>query len=216
LFSAAPALSLSLSRCPHLSVVLNLPPTISPLWTRPRPRVLRPRPSPRAPFEPRALLAHLPSSICALCPALSPSLSLCPREPRTSATARRCPPPVLWPPLRPCPVQCHGKLRLAVSYSGHPSVCPPPLWSVRSALTGVVLAQPELRHYRPVASLCLHRCPVPPALPLKVSNLPAPLFPCVLHWLTRNCSLELPRAAVSPPCRVQRPLVLPHRHGALG
>jgi hypothetical protein len=84
---SAPALSLSLSRSPHVSVVLNLPPTISPPWTRPRPRILRPRPSRRAPFEPHALLAHLPSSICALCPALSPSLSFYPREPRTSATA---------------------------------------------------------------------------------------------------------------------------------
>jgi hypothetical protein len=46
----------------------------------PRPHVLRPRPSPHAPFEPRALLAHLPSLICALCPAPLPSLSLCPRE----------------------------------------------------------------------------------------------------------------------------------------
>jgi hypothetical protein len=34
--------------------------------------------------------------------------------------------------------------------------------------------------------------PVPPALPLKVSNLPAPQFPCVLHWLAHNCSPELP------------------------
>jgi hypothetical protein len=94
-------------------------------------------------------------------------------------------------------------------------VCPPPLWSVWSALTEVVLAQPELRHRCPVASLCLRRCPVPPALPLKVRNLPVPLFPCVLYWLARNCSPELPRAAVSPPRRVQRPLVLPHRRGAL-
>jgi hypothetical protein len=78
LFSVALSLSLSLSRRPHLSAVLNLPPTISPPWTRPRPRVLQPRPSPRA------LLAHLPSLICALYPALSPSLSLCPREPRAS------------------------------------------------------------------------------------------------------------------------------------
>jgi hypothetical protein len=67
------ALVLSLFRRPHLSIVLNLPPTISPPWTRPRPRVLRPRPCPRA------LLAHLPSLICALCPTLSPSLSLYPR-----------------------------------------------------------------------------------------------------------------------------------------
>jgi hypothetical protein len=57
---------------------------------------------------------------------------------------------------------------------------------------------------------------MPPALLLKVSNLPAPLFPCVLHWLTCNCSPELPRAAVSPRRRVQRPLVLPRRRGALG
>jgi hypothetical protein len=81
--SRAPSLSLSL--CPAIPTcqpISNLSPTISPSWTRPRPRVLRPRPSPRDPFEPRALLAHLPSLICALCPAPSPSLSLCLREPR--------------------------------------------------------------------------------------------------------------------------------------
>jgi hypothetical protein len=64
---------------PTCQFVLNLPPTISPPWTRPRPHVLRPRLCPRVPFEPRALLAHLSSLICALCPTLSPSLSLCPR-----------------------------------------------------------------------------------------------------------------------------------------
>jgi hypothetical protein len=37
------------------------------------------------PFEPRALLAHLPSLICALYQALSPSLSLCYRSPSTAA-----------------------------------------------------------------------------------------------------------------------------------
>jgi hypothetical protein len=162
---------------PTCQLVPNLPPTISPPWTRPRPRVLWTRPSPCAPFEPLALLAYLPSSICALCLALSPSLSLCLREPRTSATARRRPPPVPWPPLCPCPVQSHGKLRIAVSYSGHPLVCPFPPWFSRPVLTRVVLAQPELRHCCPVTSLCLRRCPVPPALPLKVSNLPAPYFP---------------------------------------
>jgi hypothetical protein len=72
-------LSLSLPRRPHLSAVLNLPPTISPSWTRPRSCILWPRPCARAPFEPRALLAHLSSLICALYPTLSPSLSLCPR-----------------------------------------------------------------------------------------------------------------------------------------
>jgi hypothetical protein len=71
-----------LSLCPAVTtcqLVLNLPPTISPSWTVPRPRVLRPHPRPHAPFEPCALLAHLPSLICALCPTLSPSLSLCRR-----------------------------------------------------------------------------------------------------------------------------------------
>jgi hypothetical protein len=74
----ARARSLSLSLCPTDPTCQrfpNLSPTISSLWTRPRPRILRPRSSPRAPFDPRALLAHLPSSICALCPALSLSLS---------------------------------------------------------------------------------------------------------------------------------------------
>jgi hypothetical protein len=77
----APA-PLSLSSRPHLSTVSNLSPTISPPWMRRRPCVPRPRPSPRAPFEPCALLAHLPSPICALYSAPSPSLLLCPREPR--------------------------------------------------------------------------------------------------------------------------------------
>jgi hypothetical protein len=81
-----PPRPLSLTRRPHLSAVSNLPPTISPSWTRPRPRVHQPRLSPRAPFEPCAPLAHLPSLICALCPAPSPSLSLYPRE-------QRAPPP---------------------------------------------------------------------------------------------------------------------------
>jgi hypothetical protein len=55
---------------------------------RPRPRILRPRPSPRTPFEPRVLLAYLPSLICTLCSAPPPSPSLCPHEPRA------LPPPV--------------------------------------------------------------------------------------------------------------------------
>ena len=80
----------------------------------------------------------------------------------------------------------------------------------------MVLAQPELRHRRPVASLRHRSYPVTPALPLEVSNLPAPLIWLLLPWLARNCSSELPRAAVSPPRRVQRPLVLPRRRDAHG
>jgi hypothetical protein len=67
---------------PTCQLVSNLSPMISPPWTHPRPRVLWPRPSPHVPFKPRALLSHLPSLICVLCPAPSPSLSLCLREPR--------------------------------------------------------------------------------------------------------------------------------------
>jgi hypothetical protein len=50
---------------------------------------------------------------------------------------------------------------------------------------------------------------VTPALPLEVSNLPAPLIWSLLPWLARYCSPELPRAAVSPPRCVQRPVALP-------
>jgi hypothetical protein len=87
------SLSLSLSRRPHLSAVPNLSPTISSPWTRPRPRVLRPRLRVRAPFEPRTLLAHLPSLICALNQTPLPSLSLCPRKKRAlpPPTDGRCP-----------------------------------------------------------------------------------------------------------------------------
>jgi hypothetical protein len=62
---------LSLSRRPHLSARPQPPAHDPPPWTRPRPHVLRPRPRTRAPFEPHALLAHLPSLICALCQTLS-------------------------------------------------------------------------------------------------------------------------------------------------
>jgi hypothetical protein len=94
----------TLSLCPAVptcQLVLNLPPTISLPWTRPRPRVLRPRPRPHAPFEPLALLAHLSSLICALCPTLSPSLLLCPR-------VQRAPPP---PAVDRCLFRGHRRAR---------------------------------------------------------------------------------------------------------
>jgi hypothetical protein len=76
--------------------------------------------------------------------------------------------------------------------------------------------EPELRHRRPVASLRHRRCPMTLAFPLEVSNLPAPLIQPLLPWLARDCSPELLRATVSPPRRVQRPLVLPRRRDAPG
>jgi hypothetical protein len=143
------------------------------------------------------------------------SLAL-PARTESSATAHCRSLPVLRSPSRPRPVLCLGEFRLAISCSGHPSVCPPPLCFARPALTGAVLAQPELRHRRPVASLRHRRCTVTPALPLEVSNLPAPLIWSLLSWLARDCSPELLRAAVSPPRRVQHPLVLPRRSNAHG
>jgi hypothetical protein len=94
--------------------------------------------------------------------------------------------------------------------------CALPLWFARPTLTRAVLAQPELCHRRPVASLCHRRCPMTPALPLEVSNLPASLIRPLLPSLARDCSPELPRAAVSPPRRVQRTLVLQRRRDAHG
>jgi hypothetical protein len=75
---------------------------------------------------------------------------------------------------------------------------------------------PEPRHHRPVEPLRLRRRFATPALLLEVSNLHVPLIWSLLPCLARDCSPELLRAAVSPPRRVQRPLVLPHRHEGHG
>jgi hypothetical protein len=80
----------------------------------------------------------------------------------------------------------------------------------------VILAQPEPHRRRPVISLRLRCCSVTPALPLKVSNLPVPLIWSLLLCCSRDCSPELSRTAVSPPRRMQRPLVLPRRHESHG
>jgi hypothetical protein len=74
----------SLARACSLSLCPAVPTCQPSLTSRPRsPRRGAPTTA-RSPAtsEPRALLAHLPSFICALCPAPSPSLSLYPREPR--------------------------------------------------------------------------------------------------------------------------------------
>jgi hypothetical protein len=137
---------------------------------------------------------------------LTLSLAL-PTRAESPATARRRPLPVLRPPSRPRPVLCNGEFRLAVSCSGHPLVCPSPLWFVWSALTGAILAQPEPCHRRPIASLRLRRCFATPVFPLKVSIPLVPLIWSFLLCWSRDCSPELPRAAVIPPHRGLRPLV---------
>jgi hypothetical protein len=199
------ALSLSLFCRPHLSAAPNLPPTISPPWTRPRPRVLWPRPSPRAPFKPRTLLAHPLSHLRPLPNSLALSLAL-PTQTGSSAIARRRPLPVAWLPSHPCLVQCHGELCLTVSCSGHPSMCPLPPCCVRSALTGEFSCAARVRHRLPVEPLCLRRCFVTPALLLEVSNLPVPLIWSSPLYSSRDCSSEQSSAAVSPLRRGLRPL----------
>jgi hypothetical protein len=183
----------------------------------------RPRSPRRARAHDRAFSKHVPAPAPILSPApcsptsplsfepsarLSRPLSLAlSTQAENSATARRRPLPVLRPPSRPRFVQCHGELRLTVSCSGHPSVCPLPLCFVRSALTGAILVQPEPRRRRPVASLRLCRCFAIPALPLKVSNPLVPLIWSFLLYCSRDCSPELSRAAFSPPCHGLRSLV---------
>jgi hypothetical protein len=161
--------------------------------------------SPPRPARPPPLshLRPLPSS-------LALSLAL-PARTESSATARRRPSPVQWSPLRPCPVQCHGELRLAVSYSGHPSVCPLPLCLVRSALTGAFSCAAGVRHHRPVEPLRLRRCFATPALLLEVSNLPVPLIWSSSLYSSRDCSPKQSSAAVSLPRRGLRSLVPPRR-----
>jgi hypothetical protein len=144
-------------------------------------------------------LRPLPSS-------LALSLAL-PARTESSTTARRRPPPVLWPPLRSCPVQCHGELCLAVSYLVHPSVCPLPPCCARYALTRAFSCAVGVRHRRPVEPLRLRRCFATLALLLEVSNLLVPLIWLSPPCSSRDCSLEQSSAAVSPFRRGLRSLV---------
>jgi hypothetical protein len=165
-----------------------------------------PRPFwPPRPARPPPLshLRPLPSSL---------TLSLAPpARTESSATARRRPSLVLWPSLCPCPIQCHGELCLAVSYSGHPSVCPLPPCCAQSTLTGAVLAQSEPRRRRPEARPHPRCSPSVPEFALEVRNLPIPLILQVSPQSPRNFSPELaapPRnlyhcglRSLAPPCR---------------
>jgi hypothetical protein len=113
--------------------------------------------------------------------------------------------------LRPCPVQCHGELRLTASRSGHPSVCPPPPYCVWSTLTGVFSCAAGVRHRRPVEPLRLCRRFATPALLLEVSNLPVPLIWSSLLYSSCDYSPEQSSTAVSPPRCGLRSLVPPRR-----
>jgi hypothetical protein len=135
-------LALSLSRRPHLSA-------------RPQPSAHDPR---RGHAHDRTISGHLRTSS----PLLSPAPRL-PTFPRSLAPSTEPSRPLSHSPratrelchrplsivvrsatvVEPAPVCCLGEFRLAVSYLGHPLVCPSPLWFARSALTGAFLAQPE-------------------------------------------------------------------------
>jgi hypothetical protein len=148
--------------------------------------------SPR-PFAPSARLAHPHSRSAHAC-----------REPRHH------PPPVLRPPSSATVSSASlsaawNTLRCAPSSL----VLPAHAHQSNSCAAG---APPPSS----VSSLRHHHCLVTPSLPLEVRNLPAPLISCVLPSCSRDCSPEHSGAAVSPPRRVQRPLVLLRRRGALG
>jgi hypothetical protein len=207
-----------LSLCPAIptcQLVLKLSPTISPPWTRPR--------------SPRRGRAHdhaLSRHVYALAPLLSlapcsptsplsfaPSLSLCPRVQGAP------PPPVVHRYLfcghRRARAPSSATVSSALLSAARDTLrCALPPCYVQSALTGVPPVQSELHHHRPIEPLRLRRCFATPALLLEVSNLSVPLIWPLLSCLARDCSLELPRAAVSPPRHVQRPLVLPRRREA--
>jgi hypothetical protein len=201
--------TVSLARARSLSLCPVVPTCQSSLTSRPRSphhgrahdrtfsgHVRAPRPARPPP------LSHL----CPLPSSLALSLAL-PTRAESSATARRRPLPVPWPPSRPCPVQCHGELRLSVSCSGHPSVCPFPPCCAWSALTGAFSCAVGVRHRRPVKPLRLHCCFATPVLLLEVSHLHVPLIWSSPLYSSRDCSTEHSSAIVSPLCRGLRPLV---------
>jgi hypothetical protein len=199
---------LSLSCRPPLLARPQPPVHDPPPWTRPRPRFLQPRPRVCAPFEPRTLLSHLPSLTCALSRTPSPSLSLCARGQRA--------PPLPTVDCRPFCDRRRVRVPSVASVSSASLSATRdtlwfacfPLWLARSPLTGAFVAQQEPRRRQSEAPSHPRRPPSPPEFALEVSNLPTPLIRLLLPFCPRDCSPELICAAVSPPRRVQRPLVL--------
>jgi hypothetical protein len=167
-----------LARAPASLSVSLTPPVSSSSTSRPRSPAVDAPTSARSPATSAHPRPARPPPLAPLRPLPNPlalSLALLTRA-ESSATARRRLLLVLRPPSRSRPVQCYGELRLTVSCSGHPSVCPLPLCFVRSTLAGAIFGQPVSRRRRPVESLRLRHCFATPALPLKVSNPPVPLI----------------------------------------
>ena len=129
-----------------------------PPWTHPRSRILRPRPRVCAPFEPRALRAHLPSLSCTLSQTPSPSPSLCARNqgaPPPPTDVRRPFHGRRGTPRRVC---CPSKLR--------PTACPPgtPLGSTLIPLVRLVLAHRSSSWTAGALPPSPRGVPVPPSL----------------------------------------------------
>jgi hypothetical protein len=139
---------------------------------------------------------------------LAPSLALR-AQPGSSAAAHRSPPPVPRPPLSPRRAHCLGKLCHITSGSGHPLVCPFPLWFAWSALTGSL---PQLRRHRPVPSPCPDHCSCVPETSLKVTVLAPPIFFHVSHLLACDCSLEYSPVHRGLPSVVRSPQSHSHKH----
>ena len=132
----------------------------------------------RAPTPLLSLAPCSPTSPLSFAPSAQPSRPLC-RSAHVCRELHHRPPSTAAcsvEPSRPCPVQCHSELRLTVSCSGHPSVCPFLPCYVRSTLTGAFLAQPEAHRRRPEVPSHPRCSPSVSEFALEVSTLPMPLF----------------------------------------
>jgi hypothetical protein len=146
---------LSLSHRPHLSVRPQPPTHDPPPWTRPRRRDPWPPLHVLAPFEPRALLAHLPPLTCTLSQTLSHSLSLCAHDQRAP------PPPTVY--YRPFCDRRRARAPSVASVSfGLPSATRDTLWFALplSGLPSLRSLERFLRNRSPATvDLRIHRTP---------------------------------------------------------
>jgi hypothetical protein len=206
---------LSLSHRPHLSDRPQPPAHIPPLWTRPRPRDLRPPPHILAHFEPHAPLAHFPLLTCALSRTLSPPLSLCARDQvalppltedhRSFCDRRRARAPSVASVSSASPSATRDTLRFAFSIPGLPGPRSPEHFLRSRSPPPSTQGSPH--PHRPLSA---------PEFALEARNLPVPLIRPLLPFGPCNSSPELIRIVVSPPRRVTRSLVLLCQRGAHG
>jgi hypothetical protein len=168
--------------------------------------------------EPRALLAHIPSLICASAQPPRPlsrsacvnrELRHCPADVHCLFCGRRCAhAPSSATVSFALPSATWDTLRCALSIPAAPGPRSPECF-LRSR-------SPPPSPHRPVEPLRLRRCFAMPALLLEVSNLPVPLIWLSLLYSSSNCSPEQSSAAVIPLRRGLRSLVPPRRREGHG